>query len=81
MEAHTQRPFWVMLVLFGIMEGGYLLITHYVLTGVGGILDEPRVAGVNFFSAISMVAFLHYSRRLESSMRKGPMETASSTAH
>ncbi len=81
MEAHTQRPFWVMLVLFGIMEGGYLLITHYVLTGVGGILDEPRVAGVNFFSAILMVAFLHYSRRLESSMRKGPMETASSTAH
>lgn len=81
MEAHTQRPFWVMLVLFGITEGGYLLVTHYILTGLGAMLDEPRVAGVNFFAAILMVAFLHHSRRVESNIREYPMEPASSPVH
>ncbi len=80
MEAHTRRPFWVMLVLFGIMEGGYLLVTRYLLQGVGNVLDAPRVAGVNFFAAICMVAFLHYTQRLESDMHAGSVQPLSSEA-
>jgi len=80
MEAHTRRPFWVMLVLFGIMEGSYLLVTRYFLPGVGDVLDSPRVAGVNFFAAICMVAFLHYTQRMESDTRAGSAQPLSSQA-
>ncbi len=79
MERRSPRPFWVMLVLFCFMEGGYLFTTHFFLHGVAAALDVPRVTGVNFLAAVGMVGFLHYARHVEVDMRSDA-EPASSMA-
>ncbi len=81
MERREHRPFWVMIVLFCIMEGGYLFVTHFFLHGLGAALGFSRVAGVNFLAAVGMVGFLHYARHVEAEMRSGGAEPLSSPAH
>lgn len=77
MERSTPRPFWVMLVLFCLTEGGYLFVTHFYLHGVAEALNLPRVAGVNFGAAICMVWFLHRVRRGESTAQAASGEPVS----
>lgn len=80
MERSASRPFWVMLVLFCLMEGGYLFVTHFFLHGVADLLGEPRVAGVNLFAAIAMVGFLHRARHTETEAGKEHAEASPSPA-
>lgn len=65
MEARENRPMWVTLVLFGIMEAGFFLPLRALVPGLAPILGYTRVSVINLLTAAVMVSFLHYARRME----------------
>lgn len=65
MEAHENRPMWVTLVLFGIMEAGFFLPLHALVPGLTSVLGSWRVSVINLLTAAVMVSFLHHARRVE----------------
>ncbi len=65
MEAHENRPMWVTLVLFGIMEAGFFLPLRALVPGLPAIMGYARVSVVNLATAAAMVVFLHHARRVE----------------
>lgn len=75
------RPFWALIVLFCIMEGGFLFVSHFFLHGLAETLGTSRVAGANFMAAVGMVVSLHSARHTEAEMHAGDAEPLSSPAH
>jgi hypothetical protein len=65
MEARENRPTWVTLALFGIMEAGFFLPLRALVPGLPALLGYARVSGINLLTAAVMVLFLHHARRVD----------------
>jgi hypothetical protein len=65
LEANVRRPLWVALVLFGLLEGVFLLGTRTAAPDLAGSLRYPRLAFINLVTAVIMVVALHRVRRGE----------------
>lgn len=69
-EPRRNRPVLATLLLFAVMEAGYLLGTALLAPGLAEVLGYVRVAVVNLVAAAAMIAWVHHSGRVEEEARE-----------
>lgn len=80
MEAHLRRPVWLTIILFGLMQGGFLLGLRALAPGAPQLVGYPRAGVINLFAAVAMVVFLHRVRREEESFAEQAAEVEKEAA-
>jgi len=75
-EPSRNRPVLATLLLFGIIEGAYLLGTGILYPSMPEVLGYVRVALVNLVAAAAMVAWVHHSGDVEEDAREDSIRAA-----
>lgn len=69
-EPRRNRPVLAWLLLFVVMEAGFLIGTGLLYPGMAEVLGYARVAGVNLVAAAAMIWWVHHSGRVEEEARE-----------
>ena len=81
-EPDRNHPLLATLLLFVVIEGGFLLGTSILYPSMPAVLGHVRVALVNLIAASAMVGWVHHAHHVEEQARtdaiRGPSSRASS---
>jgi hypothetical protein len=69
-DPDRNRPVLATLLMFGIVEGGFLLGATVVASNLPAVLGYLRVALVNLTAAAAMIAWVHHAGRVEEEARQ-----------